>query len=199
MRHVPIIITATMLALAGCATRAPMADVTRFHLGAPIPTDSVQVVGPGRGEPGTGELEAAATSAVVAEELARLGFRPAPGSATAYVATWKAEQTAVEGPPKPPRFSIGLGGGSFSGGRGGGVSVGGGVNVPVGSTRPGDTQLNTLLQIEMKRRSDNSVVWEGRASRASLAKDGNPVPGLVRAVFSNFPGPSGQMVQAPAR
>ncbi|GGI88916.1 hypothetical protein GCM10007973_26600 [Polymorphobacter multimanifer] len=194
MRHVPLVLTAALFALAGCATRAPVADVTRFHLGQPIPGDSVAVVSAETG------LEADATRDAIAGELARLGFRPTTGNTTAYVATWKAEQSAVEGPPKPPRFSIGLGGGGFSGGRGGGgIGVGGGVNLPVGSSRPGDTQLNTLLQVEMKRRSDNSVVWEGRASRASLAKDGNPVPGLVRAMFANFPGPSGQMVQAPAK
>jgi hypothetical protein len=197
MRHVPLILTVSMLALAGCATSAPMADVTRFHLSAPIPSDSVAVVSAATGP------EAAVTGDAIGGELARLGFRPTMSdglvNATAYVATWKAEQTAVEGPPKPPRFSIGLGGGTASGGRGGGIGIGGGVNIPVGSSRRGDTQLSTLLQVELKRRSDNTVVWEGRATRASLAKDGNPVPGLARALFAGFPGPSGQMVQAPAK
>lgn len=182
------------LALAGCATSTPRADVTRFHLGGPIAPDSIAVVSTAAG------LEADATAAVIAAELLRLGFKPAAGTATAYVATWEAEQTAQQGPPKPPRFSIGLGGGSFGGGfGGGGVGIGGGVNIPVGSAQRGDTELNTSLKIDIKRRSDNSVVWEGRASRASLAKDGNPVPGLARAIFVDFPGPSGQMVQVPAK
>lgn len=190
----PLLITA-MLALAGCATTsAPMADVTRFHLGTPIPTDTISIITPA----GT-SLEAQSQGGAIAAELTRLGFRPVEGNASAYVATWKVEQTTQQGPPKPPRFSIGLGGGTFSGGRGGGVGISGGTNIPIGATRAGDTIAATLLILDIKRRSDNSIVWEGRASRASLAKDGNPIPGLARALFANFPGPSGQMVQVPAK
>lgn len=215
MRHsrpnpAPLLLTAVLLALSACATTAPMADVTRFHLAQAIPTDSVSVVASSSPTatpvaaaptailaPEQGSLEAAAAASAITAEFVRLGFRPMSGSSSAYIATYRIEATSRQGPPKPSRFNIGLGGGTGGGFGGGGI--GGGVNFPLGGTRAGDSVTATLLVLEIKRRSDNSIVWEGRATQEVLAKDGNPIPGLVRALFTNFPGPSGQMVQVPTK
>jgi len=184
------------LALAACTT-VPTADVTRFHLNQPIPLDTVSVVAPNVAPTLDEELKMKA----VADELARLGFRPVPddGSST-YVATLKAEQTSREGAPQQGSpITIGIGGGSF--GRNMGMS--GGISFPVGGgERSGPRVLGNLVMLELKRRADNAIVWEGRAMQEVSAKDAAASPGagfsrLVRALFSGFPGPSGEMVQVP--
>jgi hypothetical protein len=188
-----ILLSVTLLLLAGCTTSAPMADVTRFHLGQPIPVDTVQIVSPAADI--TTQLNISAAKSAIATELEGLGFRPVDVATSAYIASFRMDETSQQGPPKPSPFSVGIGGGTG----GGNVGVGGSVNVPVGSSRPGDTIRTTLLILDIKRRSDNSVVWEGRASRITNAKSANPLPGLVHALFTAFPGPSGQMVQVPTK
>ncbi len=182
-----------ILLLAGCTTSAPMADVTRFHLGQPIPKDTVQIVAPAADI--ATQLNIAAAKSAIATELEGLGFRPVDVATSAYVAAFRIDETSQQGPPKPSPFNIGIGG--ATGGRN--VGIGGSVNIPVGNSRPGDTIRTTLLILDIKRRSDNSVVWEGRASRITNAKSPNPLPGLARALFTGFPGPSGQMIQVPAK
>ena len=57
----------------------------------------------------------------------------------------------------------------------------------------------TRLSVQLKRRSDSSVVWEGRAE--SVAHDGTPaanpeaaVQRLAAAMFQGFPGKSGEII-----
>ena len=50
----------------------------------------------------------------------------------------------------PPKFSIGIGGGSFSGGRGGGVGLGGGVSTGFGS-KTRELLVNELF-VQLRRR-----------------------------------------------
>lgn len=188
-----ILLPITLLLLAGCATSAPMADVTRFHLGQSIPQDTVQIVAPPADI--TTQLAIAAAGSAIATELEGLGFRPVDLDTSAYIAAFRIDETSQQGPSKPSPFNIGIGG--VTGGRN--VGIGGGVNVPVGRSRRGNTIRTTLLILDIKRRSDNSVVWEGRSSRITSAKSVNPLPGLARALFAGFPGTSGQMVQVPAK
>jgi hypothetical protein len=92
-------------------------------------------------------------------------------------------------------FSIGLGGGSY-GWNGG---VGAGVTIPIGgSAKPGQVAI-TRLVVQIKRRSDSTVIWEGRAETSGIA--GTPaadpaasVQRLAAAMFKDFPGPSGQTI-----
>jgi hypothetical protein len=184
------------LAVAGCVT-PPSADVTRFHLGQPIPFDTVSLVAPAAAP----TLEEQARLAAVAAELARLGFRPVPNDGTsAYIATLRAEQSSREGAPRGSPFNIGIGGGTF----GGNVGMSGGINIPVGANRNGPRVFGNLVLLELKRRSDNSIIWEGRAmqevsEKSGLASLNAAVPALVRALFQGFPGPSGEMVQVPLK
>ena len=184
------------LALAACAT-LPTADVTRFHLSQPIPLDTVSVVAMNAAP----TLEEAAKLKAVADELAKLGFQPIPNDgSSAYIATLKAEQSSREGMAESRSpINIGIGGGSF----GRNVGVSGGMNFPVGGgERAGPRVLGNLVMLELKRRSDNTIVWEGRAMQEVSAKDaaaspGIGIPRLVRALFDGFPGPSGEMVKVP--
>ncbi|WP_416907956.1 MAG: DUF4136 domain-containing protein [Polymorphobacter sp.] len=188
----PVFILAALV-LGGCVSSPPMADVTRFHLGQPISRGTVQVVAPPTDI--ATELNIRAASAAIATELEGLGFRPVDTASSVYVATFRVDETSQQGPPKQSPFSVGIG--AATGGRN--VGIGGSVNVPVGRDRPGDTIRTTLLILDIRTRDDAKVVWEGRASRITNAKAENPLPGLARALFAGFPGPSGQMVQVPTQ
>jgi hypothetical protein len=57
----------------------------------------------------------------------------------------------------------------------------------------------TRLSVQLKRRSDSTVIWEGRAE--SVARDGTPyadpeaaVRRLAAAMFQGFPGRSGEII-----
>lgn len=183
--------------VAGCAT-GPSAEITRFNLGAPIPRDSVVVEAASGLDPRS--LEFATIAAGVQAEFAAIGFAPAdsPGNA-GYVAVVTAGQSTREGPPRGSGLSIGIGGGSF--GRGGGV--GGGVAFPVG--RPRSSELRqTQLSIRLRRRSDASVVWEGRAvedlpADAEASSIASAVPRLTRALLAGFPGRNGETIRIKTR
>lgn len=186
------IITAAVLGaglmLAGCADNRLQADVTRFHI-APPParaTFAVQPLDPAVGS----SLQYQQDAAVVTQRLAALGYVPAnPGNAE-IIALMNLAVATREGPVKPPPFSIGIGGGSF----GRNVGVGGGVSFPVGSARQ-TLVRQTELFLQMKRRSDQSVVWEGRAATVDPGTGVSLVPQLADALLKDFPGLSGQTVR----
>jgi hypothetical protein len=92
---------------------------------------------------------------------------------------------------KRPPVTIGIGGGTY----GGNVGVGGDASFGIGG---GHAELvDTELAVQLRRRSDNSVVWEGRAVTEGLIGSGKAEqPGftahkLAAALFKGFPGESG--------
>lgn len=183
----------TALALAGCAAQPPEARVTRFHLGQPIARGAIAVEP--RDPTAGGSLEFSTYERAVAEELARVGFRIAPGvprsELVAVVDVSRGARALLdEGSP----FSIGIGGGTF----GRHVGVGGSVSFPVGRSRTSEL-IATQLAVQIKRRSDGTVIWEGRA--ISEARGGTPyadpataVDRLAAALFRDFPGESGRTI-----
>lgn len=183
---------ATLGLLAACAT-APESHVTRFYLDPKIARGqiSVEPIDPAD----KGSLEFQLYADVVGRELARLGFTEAPGlSASEQVAVVGVERGTREGSVRRSGLSIGIGGASF--GRHSGF--GGGVTVPVGGNRP-DTVVVTRLVVQIKRRSDASVIWEGRGeTEANLSSpDSQPaaaVRRLAAAMFKDFPGVSGRTI-----
>ncbi len=184
------------LLLAGACTTGPSGtEVTRFHLGQPIARSSIVLVAadPARRD----SLEFRSFADAVASELRAQSFTPVAVDApdVAYVGTITISQGSRPAPPKGG-LTIGLGGGSF--GRGGGV--GGGVSFPVGQSRPGEI-VATTLALQIKRHSDGSVIWEGRATGLTDTRGavdpGAAVPKLARALLSGFPGPAGQTVRVP--
>lgn len=197
----PITALAAAFALAACST-TPTAEVTRFHLGQPMPTDTIRVTpAPNAGGPADAplSLEFRTFAAVVAQDLARNGFRPVESGPSAYVAVLDVRQTTQAGIPQPSPFRIGIGGGTF----GGNVGVGGSVNVPVGAPRNTDVRVN-VLAVRIRRESDDTAIWEGRAVQqiqASAQGSSLPaaVPALSGALFKQFPGVSGQTVIVPLR
>lgn len=190
-------LAAASLALGACATtgssRGAPAEVSRFHLGQPIAPGTI-LVEPMENGPAAGPEFAIYRDAVSAE-LARLGFTPAGSGSSQYIAVVGFAMQSRGSVRTPPRFSIGLGGGGFSGGRrGGGVGLGGGVSTGFGSkTRE---LYESQLSVAIRRRSDGTIVWEGRAQQPGMSGRDDSQPGalatrLASALFRGFPGESG--------
>lgn len=58
------------------------------------------------------------------------------------------------------------------------------------------TQYNSFVDMKIVRAADNSSVFEGRAETVSTSNDLTKlVPNLVTAIFTNFPGSSGETVR----
>ena len=185
-----------LVVLAGCTTGPSGTNVTRFHMGTPIAKGSIYVEpkDPAR----AGDLEFRTYAAAVSAELAAIGFTPVATLTSAeYVGILSFGQTfqAVTN-SSPVSIGFGVGGSSFGGG-GGGVGVGTGVNVPVG----GGTNVMAINQLglQIKRRSEQTVIWEGTAvsqatNGTAEATLGNAVPGLARNLLRDFPGTAGRTI-----
>lgn len=187
----------TAATLAGCTTAGPLppTNVVRYHLGAPIARGTVAV------EPATApgvpaSLEFKTYAAAVEGELLKAGYTvPTPGATPQYVASVSFMRREAAGPPRRSAFSVGIGGGSFSGGRNGGVGLGGGVGFPIGGGGA-NTVLVAELSVTIKRRVDQSPIWEGRAQGVSDIKSADQQAGkLAAALFTGFPGESGRTIE----
>lgn len=196
--RVPALLLAAAGLLAACATTGgypASTDVIRYHLGAPVERGTVVVQPAGGGDGLSSGLAAQPYSLAVSRALGVAGYAPATaGGDTQFIALVDVRQVSRE-ERRPSPFSIGLGGGGFSGGRGGGVGIGGGVGFPIGSGRR-TTIDATELTVLIKRRVDQSPVWEGhartvapRAADMQLTADR-----LAQALFTGFPGESGRTI-----
>lgn len=178
-------------ALPGCSTtmggRSAPVDVTRYHLSQPIPagTLSVQPVSGGTAGP-----EAQLYLDAVAATMGGMGFAAADSTRADYLATVDFRRTDRGQVRTRPPVTIGIGGGSY----GGGVGVGAGTSVGIGSKTK--TIYASELAVQLRRRGDNTVIWEGKAMTETLgAADGtqptDTATKLSNALFKGFPGQSG--------
>jgi hypothetical protein len=184
--------------VAGCATDDMVtgASVTRFHLGQPIARGPIAVESVDPRD--ASSLEFAQISASVARELSRLGWTVVPNNASEQVAMVSLGQQSREA-ERRSGLSIGIGGGTGSYGRHGGVGVGGGVAIPVGGGGS-NVVIGYQLGVRIQRRSDATVAWEGRAEMEARA--GTPLASraaaadrLAAALFRDFPGESGRTIR----
>lgn len=194
--RVAILLTAAA-ALAGCATTGGVgapAEVIRYHLDQPLERGTV-VVQPADG--GTG-LSAQPFAAAVARAMTDAGYVPAaPGGTVDFIALVEVRHRDEPGAPRRSGISIGIGLGGFSGGRrGGGVGYGGGVGFPVGGGRSAGAE-GTELSVTIKRRVDQSPVWEGHARTVAGRREPDDAVAekLARALFTGFPGESGRTIE----
>ncbi len=187
-----------LLALGACTTtggRLPPTEVIRYHL-----PDGVER-GPVTVEPAQAGLMSQPYEMAVGRQLVASGYPAAGAGPSPFVAVVEVRQRERAGPPRRSGFSIGIGGGGFSGGRNGGVGIGGGVEVPVGSAR-GSTLVETELSVLIKRRADQTTMWEGHARtvadlRRPGASDAATADKLAGALFTGFPGESGRTISVP--
>jgi len=189
MRKLAVAMLGTLM-LPGCMS-APGVQVTRFHLNQPIAPGQISVEPMMAQDRGSPEFQTYAN--IIGGELAKIGFTEAPGLAKSeQVAVIQVDRMFFDGPPKSS-FSIGIGGGSYGWHGGAGGSV--------GTTFAGKPTQNvaTRLIVQIKRRSDGTTIWEGRAE--THARFGTPeaqpaaaVQHLASAVFEGFPGVSGRTI-----
>ncbi|HEV2746610.1 MAG TPA: DUF4136 domain-containing protein [Allosphingosinicella sp.] len=182
--------------LAGCATGVgrgpPPTEVTRFHLGGEVARAQIAVEAFDQAD--ANALEFRSYADAVARQLTRLGWSVVnTAGLSEQVALVNVEQGSREALRRAPvTIGVGAGTGGWHSG------VGGGVSVPVGGGR---TELvGTLLEVRIKRRSDGTVFWEGRAT--TEARAGSPeaqrsvaVAKLAQALFQDFPGESGRTIR----
>ena len=197
-----MIITARLLplvalvSLSACVVPTGPVEVTRFNRAAEGVTYgsgaySVAVAG----DAAAGQsLAVSPYLAAVAREMQRLGYAERIGGSD-VIAEVRASTERFE-PERRSPVSVGVGG--STGSYGSGVGLGVGINLGGGPK----AQVETTLSVRIVRRSDNLVIWEGKASQA--AKAGSPAaqPGiaaskLAEAMFKDFPGVSGETIRVP--
>ncbi len=197
------------LVIAACATNTVggdhegRADVTRFFLTPDVARAAV-FVEPLDARDGGGPRFAVIRGAIE-DNLRTAGFHPVPTRDAAEVIAVVGLMRAVRPVPVEDRgshasFGFGGGGGSGRGGVGGGV----GVSFPLGHRRSvnRDIAVDTLT-LALRRRSDSTVEWEGRAvSEARIERSGDPADRaffLAHALLSDFPGKTGVTTRFPPR
>lgn len=196
MTRLPALAGIGLLLLAGgCATtgmRAAPVDVTRYHLDQPAAPGSVAIEAMSHGPEA---FDYPAFRDAIGAQLNGLGFTAASdATSSAYIAAVGVRRVPRGTVQEPPPVSIGLGVGGASFGRHGGVGVGGDVGIPVGRGRQ-HTLYATELQVDLRRRSDGTVIWQGRAVSQSVEGRNSTVAmeadRMARALFKGFPGQSG--------
>lgn len=192
-----ILLTAALM-VTGCAT-APASfptEVTRYRADE-VGRGTVALV-PDEGIDNGPEYQVYALA--VGDALTKQGYTLVPdGSKSVYVAKIGFHTEARPVRERSP-FSIGLGGGTWSGNRdGGGVGLGGGVSFPIGRGRDREDALS-MLSVKINQRQGDLGVWEGRAQSRAIGVVGNAVadklaPKLASALFTGFPGESGRTIE----
>jgi len=192
-----ILLTAALM-VTGCAT-APASfptEVTRYRADE-VGRGTIALM-PDEGIGNGPEYQVYALA--VGDALNKQGYTLVPdGSKSEYVAKIGFHTEARPVRERSP-FSIGLGGGTWSGNRdGGGVGLGGGVSFPIGRGRDREDALS-MLSVKINQRQGDLGVWEGRAQSRAIGVVGNAVadklaPKLATALFTGFPGESGRTIE----
>ncbi len=189
----------TGLALAGCDTTGGSVQVTRFHLPQPIAPGSFSVETTpmaGAGSPMAPDgLELGTYSDIVAGELTRLGFTRAPAASSELAVSASIDRASRPDYRGGSSVSFGIGGASF--GRHSGVGGGVGTTMPIGNRER--FIVGTRMMVQIKRRSDGTVIWEGRAMTEARGQSPEASPQaavakLAHALFLGFPGESGRTI-----
>ena len=186
---------------AGCSTiggrdAVRPVDVTTFHLGQPIARGEIAIepLGP----PGANSMPFAIDRDAVARHLARLGWTVVvtPGRSE-QVALIEVRQGSREAFARRSPVTIGIGG--STGGWRSGLGVGATFGIGGGGSRD---FVATILEVRIKRHSDDTVFWEGRAASEAradsiAARRPEAVERLAEALFRDFPGESGRTIRRP--
>ena len=176
MKYLFVRATTLGLALAGLggaatAQRAAPVEVTRVHLEASFAPAPTAVEPRARGDLNSTEM--AQYTAAVARQLNRLRFKRGAAGGSPYVAVVDVL-------------------------RGTGVDVARRAGPLMGvAAQPAPTSVSgtvTLLSVQLQRRTDGSVVWEGRAQAPTRGPSTAMARRLAAALFRGFPGQSGATV-----
>lgn len=183
---------ALSLSAAACTTGPSPVQVTRFHLNQPITQASVAIT-PAR-PADMDSLEFTTYANAIAAQLTQLGFTISADPKTAQQIAVVDILRGVRPSAAPARspVSIGIGGGSY----GSNVGIGIGTSFGLGQKKSNDVTLTTL-SVQLRRVSDEAVLWEGRAVGEAIGKvsPADEIARLSTALFKGFPGQSGKTVE----
>lgn len=185
-----------LASLSACVVPTGPVEVTRFNRAAEGVTyggGSYSVTVANDAAAGQG-LSASPYLAAVAREMQRVGYAERTGGAT--VTAEVGVSTARYEPERRSPVSVGVGG--STGSYGSGVGLGVGINLGGGPK----ARVETVLSVRIVRRTDNLVIWEGRATQVAGASSPAAQPGiaaskLAEALFQGFPGKSGETIRVP--
>jgi hypothetical protein len=190
---------AAMLALSACSNTT-YADVVRFHSNQPISRGTLAIV---PADPAIADsLEFRTHAETVAVQMRRIGYSTGlPLSQVQYVATMDVTQVDSQGNVTRPGVTVGGGVGVPIGNNAG---IGANVAVPVGSSRRNPAMRGTTLSVQIRRAADRANIWEGRASKEANINDAGAnaataVPLLAEALFRDFPGNTGMATRVPLK
>ena len=181
------------LALTGCATPVGPIEVSRFHLVdiSPLGRGTIAVM-PGAGmDPASLEVQSYETA--VAGELTRLGYATNTTGAGNQLAMVRITRQSLK--PAAARSPVSVGVGGSAGSYGSGLGIGIGIDLS-GGPKP---QVATELSVTIRDAASGKSLWEGRASitvaaSSPLANSQLAAPKLAQALFTNFPGQSGETI-----
>jgi hypothetical protein len=184
LRSAPLLLAALAACASGGGKERPAAggvDVARFHLGEPVARAQIAIEPFDKADGNRPEYPA--YSAAVARQLTRLGWTVVPS-------TTQSEQIALIDLEQGSREAVA----ALSAAR-----IGRGLSATV----PAGTSANvtaTLLEVAIRRRSDGTVFWEGRAvdeapTGSARAARTAAVERLATALFRDFPGESGRTIR----
>ena len=184
LRNCMIVMAAS---LAGCSTSgggggsAGGAEVARFHLGEQVARSQIAIEPFDRADSNSAEWPAYA--AAVERHLTRLGW-------TVVRTVGQSEQVALIDVTQGSREAIAA---QTS------ARIGRGL-APSASAGSSAGIVATLLEVGIKRRSDGTVFWEGRAvdearTGSAQAASQAAVERLAAALFRDFPGESGRTIR----
>ncbi len=194
------------LGLAACAPSPFKADVSRFAV--PLPAPAGQTFAVVAEDPKlVGGLEFGTYADAVAAELTQLGYVRAasPESADMLVRFDYRVDGGRERVRTDPGVGVGFGPWGRWGGWGGGWGGGGwglGFNDPFlgGPDVRSYTIYTSGVEVKIDRRADGQRLFEGRAEAVSRSNRlPRLVPNLVDALFTDFPGNSGETVRITIR
>jgi hypothetical protein len=186
---------ALALLVSAPATAKPASvDVTRFHTPQTLPRLKGAAViveaAPGGDQ---ASLENQVWLAAVQKELFASGFGSATPGAADAVAEVRVDREVLKREKQRGPVSVGVGG--STGSYGGGLGVGLGFNLGGGPKE----FVVTRLSVRIRDRRTGEALWEGRAesrenAKAPEAAPAMAAPRLAHALFSGFPGTSGDTI-----
>ncbi|HEX4848873.1 MAG TPA: DUF4136 domain-containing protein [Novosphingobium sp.] len=185
---------AAALLLAGCVTPVGPVQVTRFHAADVSPLGKGTIaIEPAPGADGA-SLEWQTYRSAVMRQLEQIGYTEAGPGTAAQVAQVKLVRSTFQPGRGSGPVSVGVGG--STGSYGSGVGVGVGLNL----TPKPKPQVTTELAVAIRDRASGAVLWEGRASftvstSSPLADTALAAPKVSAALFTNFPGTSGETIE----
>ncbi|HEY0627347.1 MAG TPA: DUF4136 domain-containing protein [Allosphingosinicella sp.] len=161
----------------GGGSRQGAVEATRFHLGQPVARSTIAVDAADAADRNNVEFPFYRYS--VESQLRRLGWTVVPNAQ-------QSEQIALIDVEQGSRLALSQGRSTIASPR----------SAAAGS------EVATQLEVSIRRRSDQSVFWEGRAQTAARAGTDAATPRaaverLAQALFSDFPGESGRTISAP--